>query len=409
MASHGVFRGTGEKPSTIEDRQKELEKINEYRDLVDSVSSRIDKCLYDNETLEQTSKLLKWNPEYYTIWNHRRLIIQQHLFSQASHTVSDSSKSRSINLGLVTDELAFLLPLLRKFPKCYWIWNYRLWLLEESTHIFPPHEVRKLWQQELVLAGKMLNLDSRNFHGWGYRRTVVGALESPKLCTSDSIDSMVEQEFEYTTKMISTNLSNFSAWHNRSKLIPRLLDGRHADQEARRKFLDEGSDDQSLWFYYQYLTSTIAVSDSATSLVPHFTLEERLQYLSREIDEIQEMLECADDCKWIYQSLINLSFAFKTLAGKLPPQINNIQDYISRLINLDPLRTGVYLPLPHFMETVLCVTVPITPHSGAKSGSSNTFNAAFKLVNAPMKEICMRLILVSTEMQTSAFTASTRL
>ena len=91
-----------------------------------------------------------------------------------------------------------------------------------------------------MLASKMLSLDSRNFHGWGYRRTVVRALESPKISSSGCTDSLVEQEFEYTTKMINTNLSNFSAWHNRSKLIPRLLDERQTDKKARQKFLDEG-------------------------------------------------------------------------------------------------------------------------------------------------------------------------
>ncbi len=86
----------------------------------------------------------------------------------------------------------------------------------------------------------MLSLDSRNFHGWGYRRTVVSALESNTLQAEGSITDMTEPEFEYTTKMINSNLSNFSAWHYRSKLIPRLLGKRGADHQARRKFLDEG-------------------------------------------------------------------------------------------------------------------------------------------------------------------------
>ena len=86
----------------------------------------------------------------------------------------------------------------------------------------------------------MLSLDSRNFHGWGYRRTVVKALESSKSSPNDALNSMAEQEFEYTTKMINVNLSNFSAWHNRSKLIPRLLDERQAERKGRQKFFDEG-------------------------------------------------------------------------------------------------------------------------------------------------------------------------
>jgi geranylgeranyl transferase type-2 subunit alpha len=93
-----------------------------------------------------------------------------------------------------------------------------------------------LWQEELALVGMMLVKDSRNFHGWRYRRIVVDHLESPAL----SGTSMAEAEFAYTTKMINASLSNFSAWHSRSKLIPRLLDERNADATARRQFLDEG-------------------------------------------------------------------------------------------------------------------------------------------------------------------------
>ena len=93
-----------------------------------------------------------------------------------------------------------------------------------------------------MLVGKMLTLDSRNFHGWGYRRTVIAALESSKPESSNDGDgeSLTEREFEYTTRMIRSNLSNFSAWHNRSKLIPRLLSERKADGGARKRFLDEG-------------------------------------------------------------------------------------------------------------------------------------------------------------------------
>lgn len=50
--------------------------------------------------------------------------------------------------------------------------------------------------------------------------------------------SMVEEEYAYTTKMVNTNLSNFSAWHNRSQLIPRLLDERQAGEEKRKVLFD---------------------------------------------------------------------------------------------------------------------------------------------------------------------------
>jgi len=139
-------------------------------------------------------------------------------------------------LDIIRLDLQFLLPLLIQFPKCYWIWNHRVWLLEQATHLLPAAKARPLWEEELRLAGKMLSRDSRNFHGWGYRRTIVDHLESDKL----NGKSMARDELDYTTRMISTNLSNFSAWHNRTKLISRILDERSADEDERRAMLDEG-------------------------------------------------------------------------------------------------------------------------------------------------------------------------
>ena len=111
-----------------------------------------------------------------------------------------------------------------------------MWLLKEGNERLKAEEAGELWKRELVLVGKMLIRDSRNFHGWGYRRKVVSELESPKLHGK----SMVESEFAYTTKMIKAQLSNFSAFHSRSKLISRLLDERNASDAARAQFLDDG-------------------------------------------------------------------------------------------------------------------------------------------------------------------------
>lgn len=200
---------------------------------------QVEKHQYSVETLGLTSKLLTRNPEYYTVWNHRRLILR-YLLSKESEKPHDCVAADQKITTRIADDLAFLLPLLRKFPKCYWIWNYRLWLLREATEYLPATKAHNFWQQELMLAGKMLSLDSRNFLGWGYRRTIVAALEIKELSSDASASSMAELEFDYTTKMINSNLSNFSAWHNRSKIIPRLLHERQADHEVRCKFLDEG-------------------------------------------------------------------------------------------------------------------------------------------------------------------------
>lgn len=65
---------------------------------------------------------------------------------------------------------------------------------------------------------------------------VVSSLESKAL----DGQSMAREEFNYTTKMIEANLSNFSAWHNRTKLIQKILDEESANDEERRRMLDDG-------------------------------------------------------------------------------------------------------------------------------------------------------------------------
>lgn len=182
--------------------------------------------------------MLKKNPEYYTMWNYRRRVLQ-HEFSQAVPEGSTEADMGRIKTLIQTD-LQFLIPLLRSFPKCYWIWNYRLWLLDEAKRLLPRTIARKVWQEELALVGKMLSLDSRNFHGWGYRRFVVETLETLS-AQEDNEKNMTEAEFEYAKKMIGTNLSNFSAWHYRTKLIQRLLSEKSASDEERKQILDDGT------------------------------------------------------------------------------------------------------------------------------------------------------------------------
>lgn len=199
----------------------------------------VDQKDFSPGLLEKTTALLKKNPEYYTIWNVRRRIFDNefsNLDSQlASGELTDGQKNSQV-LDIVNLDLQFLFPLLLQYPKCYWIWNHRLWLLEKGATLLPASKARPLWEDELKLVGKMLARDSRNFHGWGYRRTVVDRLESPLL----NGRTMCRDEYDYTTKMIGQNLSNFSAWHNRGRLILRILDEEKASADERRQMLDDG-------------------------------------------------------------------------------------------------------------------------------------------------------------------------
>lgn len=171
------------------------------------------------------------------MWNYRRLILHFRLNQQPSLHPGHETQA---NYDLILNDLNLLVPLLRKYPKCYWIWKYRLWLLQEASSRLPVADSHRIWQQELGLVGKMLNLDNRNFHGWGYRRIIISGLESCQSKVNEAAVVFTEDEFKYATRMIESNLSNFSAWHARSKLIPRLLNERQASNLEREALLEKG-------------------------------------------------------------------------------------------------------------------------------------------------------------------------
>ncbi|KAL8703153.1 MAG: hypothetical protein Q9201_003657 [Fulgogasparrea decipioides] len=199
----------------------------------------------------------------------------------------------------------------------------------------------------------MLSLDSRNFHGWGYRRNVIAALEELSVEADPSIASMTENEFEYTTRMIESNLSNFSAWHRRSKLIPKLLEERNASHTERRTFLDQelellqralwadpDSKDQSLWFYHQSLISNFGSRVEMNSIVPNLAIDDKLTYIKAQIEDLLDMLEGAETCKWIYQRLLDLSLMSSSLNDRWPVEFSVVQKWVDSLLELDPLRKG---------------------------------------------------------------------
>ncbi|PWY87273.1 geranylgeranyl transferase type II alpha subunit [Aspergillus sclerotioniger CBS 115572] len=352
MAAHGIPRYSLQAERTEEGRQKELHKIEKYRELDQSVREKIAEHQYTPEILQKISELLTSNPEYYTVWNYRRQVLRSE-FSRAASDGSGETATAQIST-LIKNDLLFLVPLLRSYPKCYWIWNYRTWLLDEAKRLLPVPVAQKFWQEELALVGKMLSLDSRNFHGWGYRHFVVETLRELKSEEQEG-KQMTQTEFEYAKKMIGANLSNFSAWHYRTKLIQRLLSENAASDEERKKMLDDELDlihralcdpyDQSLWFYHQNLMCTFDPSVADQTLAPKLSDAERLDYLRHEIDEIQEMLDGAEDCKYIYQALIDCTMLAWRVEGSAPSgeSKTKVMDWLAELKKLDPLRLQRWL------------------------------------------------------------------
>jgi geranylgeranyl transferase type-2 subunit alpha len=255
--------------------------------------------------------------------------------------------------SVIQSELQFTIPLLLEFPKCYWIWNHRDYMLSLAISRLPVVVARQIWMAELGLVSKMLTKDRRNFHAWGYRRRVVTQLEAPELEGT----SMVESEFAYTTKKIRDDLSNFSAWHNRSQLVLRLLDERGADDQARKRLLEEeldlvreglnvGPEDQSLWYYHQFLMSHLLDHTGKPTMAPHLTAEERISYVEKEMEEISDLLEDYEDVKWIYETLLEYTIQLAELkrwsgvSSDDDAVKTEVRGWLDSMRRLDPMRKG---------------------------------------------------------------------
>lgn len=260
------------------------------------------------------------------------------------------AKNQESDGNVLQSELRFTVPLLLRFPKSYWIWNFRRWILSQSILRLPVPIARRIWEAELGLVSKMLTKDRRNFHAWGYRRFVVAKLENPELQGK----SMAEDEFAYMTKMIGFDLSNFSAWHNRSQLIPRVLDERGADDKMRAASLDTelsvvwealnvGPEDQSLWFYHQFLMLQIVDNGNQQTITPALTVDERAAYLRREINDIKDLLEDYDDIKWIYEALLECTLALERVEQRAERDVDGVsclKTWLAKVRALDSMRAG---------------------------------------------------------------------
>lgn len=325
--------------------EKDQAKIVHYKKLQQDLLRSNKAEEYTLERLGKTTELLALNPEFYTIWNYRREILLD-LFNKKELDLKTS----------LEDDLKLVLQQLKKFPKCYWIWNHRAWCLGKLQEAKMAN-----WDFELGIVSKLLEMDSRNFHGWQYRRFVVQNIEQ----NSKEILSINLKEFDYTTTKINKNISNFSAWHNRSKLIIKIY---HLTKESNTNVESEtitlfenplkllqhelnliktgmfmDSDDTSIWLYLLWLLTEPLFVDYLKKENQYIPL---LQEQLKTVEELNE-LEKDDhinnwDNVWCLKSII-------VIKGLIKQQNNEtliddeIKSMLQKLIEYDPLRKGRYL------------------------------------------------------------------
>eukprot|EP00003_Mantamonas_plastica_P031062 TRINITY_DN790_c0_g1_i1.p1 TRINITY_DN790_c0_g1~~TRINITY_DN790_c0_g1_i1.p1 ORF type:complete len:613 (+),score=201.91 TRINITY_DN790_c0_g1_i1:276-1841(+) len=155
--------------------------------------------------------------------------------------------------SLGEQELGFTQKSLMRNPKSYWVWHHRQWCMNNMQTVFKSDPS---WKRELALCSQMLDTkgDPRNFHCWSYRRFVVANISS----------NTDKDEFEFSKVIINQNFSNYSAWHYRSALLPKLIiemEGQESPDSAlladelelvSNAFFTE-PEDQSGWLYQRWL------------------------------------------------------------------------------------------------------------------------------------------------------------
>lgn len=318
--------------------------------------------IYTQDFLDDTTTLLELNPEFNAVWNYRRHIV----LSLVQQGALDRKQFLNQDLKLTMAQL-------RMYPKCYWIWNHRTWCLQQLQLHGEAN-----WEFELAIVLKLLEMDSRNFHGWHYRRYIVQNMVNNAVKSAGTSDEKMLAElainlteFAYTTSKINKNISNFSAWHNRTKIMTLIfemlknvpdtlsLSKENIDildlfSSPYRMLMHEldlvktgmymDSDDTSVWLYLQWLLTDdlfVGAFDGKDSY---------LDLLKSQLKDVQDLndLEKEDsptnsDHIWCLKTIVFIKGLIKKAEDSDHPLDDEIVADLNKLVRLDPLRKGHYL------------------------------------------------------------------
>lgn len=94
---------------------------------------------------------------------------------------------------------------------------------------------------------------------------------------------------------------------------------------------------------------------ASQTMVPNFSNTERLKYIRQEIEVIEEMLDGAEDCKYIYQALIEYTLLMSKIEGNNISKADQsrVLNWLSELKTLDPLRKGRWLDFERSLADII--------------------------------------------------------
>ena len=377
------------------------------RALQDDAIRRRREKVYDATSMAVTARLLEINPEVLTAWNFRREAIaafERERRGSPSDATEDHEPLCGVSarakpnvetreVGNLADELALTERCLRKHPKSYPTWHHRKWCVarlargEDSES----EDVSSLLETELSMSRSLLDLDDRNFHGWGYRRFVVKLMSargggSKKRAPAEVGEEDVFfrdrasalSELRYSEEKIERNFSNYSAWHHRAAYLPRAFSSSSSVAGTREPNANEGDgaetrenasggdnkrnerpssafvpervladeyalvrqalftepEDQAGWMYHRWLTA-----QTVNNFKQNAEGDEEAEKLvfAGEADALAELCLLEPECKWPVLTLARLCDLKGTEAGAAESAAR-----FDRLKRLDPTRSGFY-------------------------------------------------------------------
>ncbi|XP_057328588.1 geranylgeranyl transferase type-2 subunit alpha [Microplitis mediator] len=230
---HGRLKIRSSAEQEARKKKEKQMKVVKYKEVMNLIFQKRDDNLYDDELLMLTERILSEIPDLSSVWNIRREAFKKREWCQEEY------------IELLNKELILTENCLHKNPKSYNLWHQRHWVI----HRLPEAK----WKSELELCNKCLNLDDRNFHCWDYRQQLVKNAGVPN-----------QNEFEFSELKIMGNLSNYSSWHYRSKIISNAFSDETENlsicHEKYNKELDlvinaifTDPNDSSAWLYQRWL------------------------------------------------------------------------------------------------------------------------------------------------------------
>lgn len=289
---HGVRRGARPSPEAL---QQERDRSSFHADLIKRalvVRNKEPQPLF-GAAFEQdfglVRRALEANPDEYTLWAFRREVLL--------------AKARvSSNFGDEwSNELEFTTRALQRHPKAYPAWQHRLWLLEDgAVDVGVSYSLRvKAIEGEHFLSALMLSKDCRNFHGWAHRMRV----RSIKYSDNVEEESTLRKELAFVQSKINEDFANYSAWHHRSALLPKIYtSGPQAFLSEELNFVRQAfytePEVQSAWFYHRWLLSGAPAIGKKAVVVE--------EVLKDELIACEELLSLEPDARYALQTRVSI-------------------------------------------------------------------------------------------------------